>query len=284
MAEYKDKMFAEFENSEPKVGETVSIKSKLLGFFGNEKEKSVNIIAVNGDDITVFFHEYGYPDKTITVKKEDIKRNTRDIGFSPFPENDWTTHIHSVNYSLGNIIHLLYEEGRETFESWYINGLKVHETNFNPYVFDIEGNKLYYQRDYCWTLEQKQNLIESICNHINIGQILVRKHSFKWVNAMHENGEEWACFYDIVDGKQRLNAIHEFMHDKFPMANGMYYSDFSVIARRKFEDLQVLSFGEMDERTSDEETIQSFLCLNYTGVPQSKEHIDYVKSIYKKFL
>jgi len=284
MAEYKDKLMADFKKSAPQIGEEVFIPSNLIHSWRKDGEKTdcVKIISINGDDFTVLWKEYGYSDVTLTVKKDVIKRGTRSIGYSPFPENDWSTHIRSVNYCLGNIIHLLYEEGRETFENWYINGLRVHETNFNPYVFDKDGNKLYYQRDYCWSLEQKQLLIESICHHINCGQILVRNHSTKWVEDMHNKGEEWACFRDIVDGKQRVNAIHEFMKDKYPMANGMYYSDFSKTAQWKFEDSQVLSFGEMDERTSDEQVIQSFLCNNFTGVPQSKEHIEYVKSIYQK--
>ncbi len=286
MAEYKDKLMAEFKKSALQIGEEVFIPSNLIHTWKNDGEKTdcVKIIDINGDDVTVLWKEYGYSDVTLTVKKDVIKRRTRSIGYSPFPENDWTTHIHTVNYCVGNIISLLYEDEKsfDTFKNWYINGLRVHETNFNPYVFDKDGNKLYYQREYCWTLEQKQLLIESICHHINCGQILVRNHSSQWVEDMHNKGEEWACFRDIVDGKQRLNAIYEFMKDKYPMANGMYYSDFSKTAQWKFEESQVLSFGEMDERTTDEQVIQSFLCNNFTGVPQSKEHLDYVKSIYQK--
>ena len=71
------------------------------------------------------------------------------------------------------------------------------------------------------------------------------------------------------------------MDDKFPDLHGRYYSDFSHIAQWHFEDSSCLSFAEMDERTTDEQVIQAFLCNNFAGVPQSKEHIEFVKEIKK---
>ena len=40
-----------------------------------------------------------------------------------------------------------------------------------------------------------------------------------------------------------------------------------------------LSYGKLDENTTDEDTINVFLTLNFTGTPMSKEHIKYVQSI-----
>lgn len=285
MAEYKDKLMKEFYDSPLEIGKVVEVKSTVFGMGYNETTKMPKITAIDGDKITVSLQEYGYREPIVkTINKSEIVRNDRNIGYCPFDENDYSSHIRTLNYPLGNIIHLLFKEEMNEYKDWKINGLQVHETCLNPYVIDKDGNKRYYQRDFCWTLEQKQMLIESIYNHINCGQILVRKRTFEWVKKMHEQGDEWACFFDIVDGKQRLNAIHEFMEDKFPDMHGRYFSDFSHIAQWHFEDSSCLSFAEMDERTTDEQVIQAFLCNNFTGVPQSKEHIEYVKSIYQKLL
>ena len=35
------------------------------------------------------------------------------------------------------------------------------------------------------------------------------------------------CFKDLVDGKQRLNAIVDFVQDKYTDSFGNYYSDLS---------------------------------------------------------
>ena len=51
-----------------------------------------------------------------------------------------------------------------------------------------DGNKEYYQRDFCWTIKDKQLLIDSIYNQINCGQILVRKRSWQHMKEEVENG------------------------------------------------------------------------------------------------
>ena len=55
-----------------------------------------------------------------------------------------------------------------------IDGVKVLELNDNPFVYDKEGNRLYYQRDYVWSLKDEQLFIESIYNGIECGKIVLR--------------------------------------------------------------------------------------------------------------
>src|ERR1044072_6622009 len=50
--------------------------------------------------------------------------------------------------------------------------------NFNPYIIDKDGNRQYYQRDLVWTLEQKQLLINSIFNRIEIGKFIFKHLSW----------------------------------------------------------------------------------------------------------
>ena len=96
---------------------------------------------------------------------------------------------------------------------------------------------------------------------------------------MRKNGETELAFKDIVDGKQRLNAIKEFLHDEFPDISGNYYSDLSSSAQTKFMNHQMLQYAEMENGTTDEDILFQFLKLNFAGVPQSKEHIEHVKSL-----
>ena len=100
--------------------------------------------------------------------------------------------------------------------------------------FGKNGEKLYYQRDLCWSLEDKQNLIDSIYNGINLGLILIRKREWSEIEKLRKSGETELAFNDIIDGKQRLNAIKEFLHEEFPDSNGNFYSDLSTLAQNKF--------------------------------------------------
>jgi len=94
-------------------------------------------------------------------------------------------------------------------------------------------------------------------------------------------GETELYFSDVIDGKQRLNAIHEFVNNKFCDSVGNYYEQFSKKAQHLFLDHQLFAYGEIDSRrvSSDEDILTQFLKVNFAGVPQSLEHIEYVKSL-----
>lgn len=153
--------------------------------------------------------------------------------------------------------------------------------NFNPYVVK-DDEKLYYQRDYCWTLKDKQLFIESIYQSINCGMILLRKRSFDYVENELKKGNSEVGFFDVVDGKQRLACLANFVNDKFQDLHGNYYSDLSNKAQHLFRSSRALTYAEMEEGTTDNEVIEAFLHVNYTGVVMSQEHIDYVKEISQK--
>ena len=40
-----------------------------------------------------------------------------------------------------------------------------------------------------------------------------------------------------------------------------------------------VTIGELGELATDEDVKDTFLSINFTGVPMSQDHIDYVKSI-----
>jgi hypothetical protein len=57
-----------------------------------------------------------------------------------------------------------------------------------------------YQRGLVWTLEDKQALIESIFDDVDIGKFVFAQRPF----------EANAPGYEIIDGKQRLSALIDF--------------------------------------------------------------------------
>jgi hypothetical protein len=281
----KKQILIEAVNASPFVkGETVAVREELVSSYTNNKDRivSVKIEKVNQKTLVVLNDEYQNPSKH-KIKKEDVEsRNLRKIGANPF--NEKFDSVRTVAYQLESIIHTLdltkdKRKYRGNDETVKMSGIDVNELNWNPYVFDKDGKKRCYQRDFCWSLKDKQLLIESIYNKIDCGKILIRKHSWSKLEALAKKGEKELAFKEIVDGKQRMKTIQEFIFNEFPDSHGNFYADLSAHSQMKFTDHQLFSFAEMPESTTDEEVVYQFLKMNFTGVPQSQEHLDFVKEI-----
>ena len=217
------------------------------------------------------------------IKRIDvIARDTYNSGANPF--NPIMDSIRSVSFSLESIIHgldIIHED--DYFRTNYnVGGVMTKHCCWNPFVINKNGLKEYYQRDFVWTKADMRNLIDSIYEGIDCGKILVRKRSFKELEKMVANGETDIAFNDIVDGKQRLKAVVDFIDGKFDDNLGNYYSDLSNAAQHKFVNHQLFSYAEIPEDSSDELVINQFLKLNFTGVKQSKKHIEFVKSLRER--
>ena len=121
----------------------------------------------------------------------------------------------------------------------------------------------------------KSILIIVIC--VLVFYIVYLKLNLSIQKEMKESGHGWD--FDCVDGKQRMNAILEFVQNKFKDSHGCYWKDLSAYAQREFLNYGRLAVGTMDENTSDKDVINAFLFVNFTGTPMSEEHIEHVKSI-----
>ena len=258
-----------------------------------------NLLDINNDFYLVKAGSFRIPSETnlenscinnstryVKVKKEYVSTTTNECVANPFKKE--TYHISFLNLQLCSIIHYNGYSGNNdnNFDnsnySQYNEGELKNKTiggiNFNPFIFDKDKKKQYYQRGFIWNLEQKQLLIDSIYNHIEIGKFLLKRRSWQDIlNQLSDN--DHAYDYDCVDGKQRLLSIMEFLQNKYPDLYGNYWKDLSKIAQHRFLDYGKLTCGILNENTSDELVKETFLTLNFTGTPMSKEHIEYVKSI-----
>ena len=87
---------------------------------------------------------------------------------------------------------------------------------------------------------------------------------------------------DIVDGKQRLLTVLDFVQDKFTDEEGNYFSDLSDSAQRAFWGYGGFSFGQIEVPMGPAEIAKVFLNNASAGTPISKEHMDYMKSLLPK--
>lgn len=212
-----------------------------------------------------------------TMDVSDCERDLFEFGYNPFTKRSKSR---AISYQLSSIIFSLGLDGNQRSGiSLNIKGDKIKELNWNPYVMDKNGNKFYYQRGFVWSLEQKQELLESIYKGIAIGRVVIKKNDTNKVFKESDSGNDEICFHDVVDGKQRLNAISEFVQNKFCDYNGKYWDDFSRASKKTFGNYMGLSYFELYEDTTDEETLNEFLMVNHGGLEQTKEHMEFVKSI-----
>jgi len=123
-----------------------------------------------------------------------------------------------------------------------------------------------YQRELVWTLEEKQSLIRSILIGGDIGKLAIIKNKFTIDGPT----------YEILDGKQRLNAMMDFLEGRFQY-EGLYFHEMN------FEDMiQIRTYNlpvvETEELTR-EQRLEYFLTLNTGGAAQEASHIQKVEEL-----
>ena len=264
------------------VGEKVYVERGALRGTSDKFGVPCEIVEIDGDKVRVAVNEYSYSKDEYVVNKEDCKRDIHNVGFNPFPVDDWHKRVRSLQFDNEAILYALFPEeyrGQSRFE---YEGHPMSETNLNPYVIGKDGEKLYFQRPLVWTLEQKQALIDSIYNGINCGQILVKTRDYLDVERAFKNGDYDTCFKDVVDGKQRVTTLLAFVRDEFPDSHGWYFTELSPRAQHEFLNRTSFTYSEIGEGATDDDVLMAFLSVNFTGVPQSVEHIKYVESLRKK--
>lgn len=101
-----------------------------------------------------------------------------------------------------------------------------------------------YQRKLVWTLEEKQNLIDSILNSYPIPLILL---------AETKEGN-----YEVIDGMQRLNAIFSFIDNAYSLEDQRYFDIESFITARNFHG------GDNYQKDEESEYITSKECADIT--------------------
>lgn len=127
---------------------------------------------------------------------------------------------------------------------------KTIEVVYREYLnHDYSVNRR-YQRKLVWTIEEKENLIDSILHQYPLPQFLVAETS----------AEQYR--YEIIDGMQRLNAIIGFIENEFSLRDGRYF-DLAATASTK----KLLDDGKLKQKQpilSREESVYSRNIRNCT--------------------
>lgn len=140
----------------------------------------------------------------------------------------------------------------------------MNEQKIDYNVF-LESYKVFLQRDYVWNIEQKRELIYSV---------LMRRFIPRLSFLCNKDG-----VYQVIDGKQRLNAFLGFYNNEFDII----VDDISYHFKDLPDDYQRVIGGFMipynivhddyDNDSSDDDKIKWFNFINYAGTPMESEHM-----------
>lgn len=144
---------------------------------------------------------------------------------------------------------------RGLFTTWYHFGI------------DTETD---YQRPLVWDLKDKNSLIDSIFKNIEIGKFALIQRPFK----------EGQKGYEMLDGKQRLDALIAYFEDRFEW-NGLRYSQLHPTDQGHFDNYPI-SITKITHPMSNHMKYEYFLRLNTFGKPQNQKHLDQVYNLYLK--
>lgn len=180
-----------------------------------------------------------------------------ELSLKPFPEktyheeNKWDNIIQRIPNMCTSVLYM-YED--------YLDG----KLNLTPF----------YQRGLVWTLEQKQKYLEAVFkDKAKITPTIL----LNWKNVDED-------VYEVLDGLQRLTAIFDFINDKFPIFDEIYFSDMSIKDRYFIlnKDIKYTRIEKLNHKNlTDNEKIELFLEINELGTKMSQEHIDKVKGMIK---
>ena len=121
----------------------------------------------------------------------------------------------------------------------------------------------HYQRGYVWNIDDNVRLIDSIFNGRPIGALCLVERS---------HGA------DVLDGKQRLQAIFDFADSRFPY-KGAYFHTLHPRLRNRFEETKLSIVVVDGHTTSEQQLIQMFIMLNDTGVPHTPDHLSHLRAL-----
>lgn len=272
----KTELVKDYKNKSIVVGDSLYVRGSCLSSYtSDDKKQCVDVVSV--DPLTVKHEGRKYK-----INAEDvISKISKHVGANRFANDD--CNVRPVQFCLSSILSSLsIGVGHDKERKFEMGDVTVGELSWNPYVYDADGHKVRYQRDFVWTVDDNKMLIESIYNGVDCGKLLVRKRDFSELESMYAKGERELYFSEIVDGKQRLNAIVKFINCEYSDLNGDYFNDLSDYAQHKFTEGFHFSYSEMRNAT-DDQVIRQFLKMNHLGVPQSKEHIEFVANINRGY-
>lgn len=226
------------------IGDTVYID-------GRKYPSVVHEFVIRGTEVFVILDDY----KTALgnmVLFEFVRLTSRESGISD---------VVVTNQREALIGKLRFTEITSTIRSFF-DMYADNELSFNPC----------YQRGLVWSNEQKELFIKALLKGI------VRLTPTYVFNGFSSDTK----LYEVLDGKQRLTTLLEFVRNEFTV-DGIYYKDWGYEDVRAFHKLPLvytLVDGFDDEGLTLALKVELFLQLNSYGEAVDKAHLEMIQKKY----
>ena len=157
-----------------------------------------------------------------------------------------------------------------------------NEIDFDVFLPSIGLN---LQRKLVWSLDQKRELIYSILKSIPIGNASILRNIFPFtkeeIDQLYKDKAECPDFfkYQVIDGKQRLMTIIDFLGDIFKILideEYLYFSELPLEFKRIIWGYNISSYEismGWGVVMSDAEKIEWFQSVSFKGTPQEESHL-----------
>lgn len=226
--------------------------------YQKERFQDLIITKINGKIITCKGKEYTKIPFTTNCEWKDIERDFAEVELTKSEntneeiltkENKW---YHLLEFTQNMTMRLI-----DVYRYWIDK-----EINLTPF----------YQRNLVWTKKQKLAYIMAIFE-----KGIETKPTFI-VNVVKEPRLE------VLDGKQRLSTLLDFVEDKIKLENGKVFSELSekdkeTILFHQIRYTRIIKQGYNDDLT-DKEKVELFLEINELGTKMSDKHIEKIKEEY----
>jgi hypothetical protein len=126
-----------------------------------------------------------------------------------------------------------------------------------------------FQRAHVWSKEQQVRFVE-FCLRGGKGSNTIRFNCVGWM-------DDFRGPFELVDGKQRLEAVRKFMRDELP-AIGLTRSQYEG----KFPFARYDFIVRINDLPTRREVLQWYLDINTGGVVHTSEEVDKVKALLNK--
>ncbi len=150
-----------------------------------------------------------------------------------------------------------------------------------------------YQRDYVWTDFDREQLLDSLFDRLDLGSIILISHR----GYLHERDQTMRVYRTIdqreigvkacddytsaiVDGQQRLTTLYNFWTDRFKY-RGKLFSELSARDRHGFKQTQLSVRMFKEDHLNIRDVVRLFIQTN-RGVTQSPAHLTRMQQLYNE--
>lgn len=162
------------------------------------------------------------------------------------------------------------------FDEW-MNSAYGHKLDFDIYLPKYNVN---LQRPLVWTPIQKEQLIISLLRDVPMPRFVL-------VERVDDiSGRRNPSTFLVLDGKQRMNTIFEFIRNEFSISykeKQIFFDDLSNLAKQRITDPHPCTYdvhySYPNDAISDDTLIYLFELVNFLGTPQDKQHLETLKKL-----